>query len=104
MQPCVYMMASKRRGTIYIGVTSDLASRDWEHWSRANPKSFTARTNARYLVWYEEHEIMTDAIQREKSLKRWYRDWKIELIEKTNPQWHPINPDTGEFMYDGDWS
>ncbi|WP_407689914.1 GIY-YIG nuclease family protein [Robiginitomaculum antarcticum] len=61
-----------------------MASRDWAHYSRSNPKSFTARANARYLVWYEEHEIMADAIQPEKSLKRRYRDRKIKLIKTTN--------------------
>ena len=58
MQPCVYMMASKRHGTIYIGATSDLSAREWEHVSRAKPKSFTARYNVRRLVWFEDHETM----------------------------------------------
>lgn len=96
------MMASKRLGTIYTGVTSDLSSREWAHWRRAHPKGFTAQYNARRLVWFEHHEIMAEAIQREKSLKRCYRDWKIELIETTNPHWHPLDPNTGEFIYDHD--
>ena len=102
MQPCVYMMASKRHGTIYIGVTSDLPSREWAHWRRADPKAFTAQYDVRRLVWFEHHDTMAEAIQREKSLKRWYRDWKIALIEKTNPQWYPLDPNTGEFIFDHD--
>jgi len=102
MQPCVYIMASKRRGTIYVGVTSDLPSREWAHWRRADPKSFTAKYDARRLVWFDHFETMADAIQREKTMKHWYRDWKIALIEKTNPHWHPLDPNTGEFIYDHD--
>ena len=102
MQPCVYMMASKRHGTIYIGVTSDLPSREFSHHSKADRKSFTATYNVRRLVWFEHHDTMADAIQREKSLKRWRRQWKIELIEKTNPQWHPLDSNTGEFVLDYD--
>ena len=100
MRPCVYMMASKRHGTIYIGVTSDLASREWQHHSKSQPQSFTAKYDVRRLVWFEHHETMADAIQREKSLKRWRRQWKIELIETANPQWHPLDPNTGEFVLD----
>jgi len=100
MQPCVYMMASKRHGTIYIGATSDLSAREWEHVSRAKPKSFTARYNVRRLVWFEDHETMASALQRERSLKRWRRQWKIDLIESVNPHWHPLDPNTGEFIYD----
>ena len=102
MQPCVYMMASKLHGTIYIGVTSDLASREWQHHSKSQPQSFTAKYDVRRLVWFEHHETMADAIQREKSLKRWRRQWKIELIEKTNPHWHPLDPNTGEFIFEYD--
>ena len=94
------MMASKRHGTIYIGVTSDLRSREWQHHSKSDAKSFTARYDVRRLVWFEDHDTMAEAIQREKSLKRWYRDWKIALIEKTNPHWHPLDPNTGEFVFD----
>jgi len=102
MQPCVYIMASGRRGTLYIGVTSDLPSREWQHHSKSNPKSFTSRYDARRLVWFESHATMAAAIQREKSLKRWYRQWKIELIEAANPHWHPLDPNTGEFVFDHD--
>lgn len=85
----VYMLASQKRGTIYIGVTNDLGRRVPEH--RAGRGSrFTARYGAVRLVWYEEHFDIRDAIQREKSLKRWRRQWKIELIEKANPDWNDL--------------
>ncbi len=84
--PAVYILASKRNGTLYIGVTSDLVKRIWEHKNNL-VKGFTARYNVHQLVWYEMHESMESAIQREKRLKGWKRDWKMELIEKTNPDW-----------------
>jgi putative endonuclease len=84
--PAVYNLASKRNGTLYIGVTSDLVKRIWEHKNNL-VKGFTARYNVHQLVWYEMHESMESAIQREKRLKGWKRDWKMELIEKTNPDW-----------------
>ena len=95
-QPCVYMMASGVHGTIYIGVTSNLPERDWQH--HTSSKGFTARHNVKRLVWFERHDTMQLAIQREKNMKRWLRAWKIELIEKTNPQWHRLHPETGEFI------
>ncbi|RWM50586.1 MAG: GIY-YIG nuclease family protein [Mesorhizobium sp.] len=79
-----YMTASQKRGTIYIGVTNDLGRRMPEHKSGQGSR-FTSRYGVQRLVWYEEHFDIRDAIQREKSLKRWPRQWKIELIEKTNP-------------------
>jgi len=85
----VYMTASQRNGTIYIGVTNDLGRRIPEHKSGASSR-FTARYGVRRLVWYEEHFDIRDAIQREKSLKRWPRRWKIDLIEKTNPEWNEL--------------
>jgi putative endonuclease len=85
----VYMTASQMRGTIYIGVTNDLARRIPEH-KAGEGSGFTGRYGVQRLVWYEEHFDMRDAIQREKSLKRWQRQWKIELIEKTNPEWHEL--------------
>ncbi|MEM1375891.1 MAG: GIY-YIG nuclease family protein [Pseudomonadota bacterium] len=84
----VYMTASKKRGTIYIGVTADLSQRVYDHQQRE--KGFTAKYGVVRLVWYEEHDDIRDAIQREKSLKRWYRKWKIELIEKDNPEWNDL--------------
>ncbi len=85
-QPAVYILASKRNGTLYIGVTSDLVKRIWEHKNKM-VKGFTERYDVHQLVWYEMHESMESAIQREKRLKEWKRAWKMELIEKTNPDW-----------------
>lgn len=83
------MTASQKGGAIYIGVTNDLASRLPEHKAGVGAGS-TARYGVHRLVWYEEHFDIRDAIQREKSLKRWPRQWKIELIEKRNPEWHEL--------------
>ncbi len=88
-QPTVYILASKRNGTLYIGVTSDLVKRIWEH--RNNMvDGFTKRYNVHHLVWFERHETMESAIQREKRLKEWKRAWKLELIESTNPNWQDL--------------
>ena len=84
----VYMLASKKGGTLYIGVTNDLSRRVYEHQQR--DKGFTAKYGAIRLVWYEEHDDITAAIQREKSLKRWRRRWKIDLIESINPEWNDL--------------
>jgi len=78
-QPAVYILASRRNGTLYVGVTSDLVKRIWEHRSNA-VEGFTKRYGIHRLVWYELHESMDSAIQREKSLKEWKRIWKLELI------------------------
>lgn len=85
-QPCVYLLASQRNGTLYIGVTSDIVKRVWEHKNDA-AEGFTKRYTVHTLVWYEMHETMESAITREKTLKGWKRKWKLELIEKDNPQW-----------------
>lgn len=85
----VYMLASQMRGTIYIGVTNDLGRRVVDH-KNGEGSRFTSRYGVTRLVWYEEHFDVRDAIQREKSLKRWPRQWKIELIEKTNPEWQEL--------------
>lgn len=84
----VYMLASKKGGTIYIGVAGDLSRRVHEH--RKRHTGFTARYGAIRLVWYEDHDDIRDAIQREKSLKRWRRQWKIDLIESINPEWNDL--------------
>ena len=84
--PCVYILANKPNGTLYIGVTSDLAARVWQHKSDL-VEGFTKQYGVHRLAWYEVHETMESAITREKALKKWNRAWKIELIEKTNPQW-----------------
>ena len=89
MQPCVYMMASKKNGTIYIGVTSNLQKRVYEHKSHL-VDGFTDKYGVDVLVWYELHETMESAITMEKKLKKWNRAWKVELIEKTNPDWSDL--------------
>lgn len=85
-QPCVYIMASKPRGTLYTGVTSDLIRRVWQH-REGLIDGFTKRYDVKMLVWYEEHETMPQAIAREKAIKNWHRDWKIRLIEEMNRYW-----------------
>ena len=93
----VYIMASGKRCTIYTGVTSDIAARVAEHKSRANPKSFTARYGCNRLVYLERFGLITDAIAREKQLKRWKRQWKIELIETDNPDWADLPIDWRDY-------
>lgn len=80
------MLASKRNGTLYIGVTSGLVKHVWEHKNNV-VQGFTKKYQVHALVWYELHEEMNAAIRREKALKKWNRAWKISLIEKTNPEW-----------------
>jgi len=82
----VYLMASKRSGTLYLGITNDLARRSHEHKSKRNI-GFTSRYGVDRLVWYEQFEDVRDAIDREKVLKKWRRAWKIKLIEDMNPEW-----------------
>ena len=89
-QPAVYILASKRKGTLYIGVTSNLVKRIWEH-KKLMIEGFTKRYRVHQLVWYELHETMESAILREKRIKDWKRSWKIELIEKTNPNWQDLS-------------
>ncbi|HMR31917.1 MAG TPA: GIY-YIG nuclease family protein [Geminicoccaceae bacterium] len=84
----VYLMASRRNGTLYLGVTSDLVRRIHEH--RTGSSGFTARYEVRHLVWFEPHDNIAVAIQRETSLKRWKRAWKIALIERDNPAWRDL--------------
>jgi putative endonuclease len=84
--PCVYILASKPYGTIYIGVTSDLIARLWQHRNDAFP-GFTSRHAVHTLVHYELFGEMEPAILREKQLKRWHRQWKINLINASNPHW-----------------
>jgi putative endonuclease len=88
-QPAVYILASKRNGTLYIGVTSDLVKRISEH-RNDMVEGFTKRYSVHQLVWYELHENMQSAIEREKRLKEWKRKWKLELIESTNPNWQDL--------------
>jgi len=91
-QPVVYILASKRNGTLYIGVTSDLVKRAWEHRS-GSTDGFTKKYNVHTLVYFELHEDMSSAILREKQMKKWRRAWKLELIEKSNPDWKDLWPD-----------
>ena len=88
-QPAVYILASKRKGTLYTGVTSNLIKRIWEH-KNCVVEGFTQRYNVHQLVWYELHENMESAIMREKQLKNWRRKWKMELIEEKNPEWFDL--------------
>lgn len=88
-QPCVYILASKRLGTLYIGVTSDLVARLYQHRTGQVP-GFTSRYAVHRLVRYEFFATMPEAIAREKQLKRWHRDWKINLIEAENPHWDDL--------------
>ncbi|MGD9006334.1 MAG: GIY-YIG nuclease family protein [Desulfobacteraceae bacterium] len=85
-QPAVYILASRRNGTLYIGVTSNLVKRVWEHKNNLI-EGFTKRYRVHHLVWYELHQTMDSAITREKRLKNWKRKWKLELIESNNPNW-----------------
>ena len=88
-QPCVYILASRRNGTLYVGVTSDLIGRIWQHKNHV-VEGFTKRYAVTLLVWYEMHESMSSAIEREKELKKWRRAWKLALIEEQNPQWRDL--------------
>ena len=87
--PTVYIMASQRNGTLYIGVTSDLVQRVWQH-REGMVESFTRRYRVKWLVWYELHERMENAIAREKAIKKWNRAWKLRLIEAGNPEWRDL--------------
>ncbi len=88
-QPAVYILTSKRNGTLYIGVTSDLVKRIWEHKNNM-VDGFTKRYNVHRLVWYELRESMEFAITQEKRLKNWKRKWKLELIESGNSNWQDL--------------
>ena len=90
-QPCVYMLASKKNGVLYIGVTSDLVKRIWQHRNDV-VEGFTHRYRIHTLVWYELHPTMESAILREKTLKRWKRDWKMRLIDAGNAGWRDLYP------------
>ena len=85
----VYIVTNKPRGVLYIGVTADLVRRVSEHRQSLIP-GFSKRYNCTHLVWYEMHEDVPAAIQKEKSLKRWSREWKIALVEKSNPMWRDL--------------
>ena len=88
-QPCVYILASGWDGTLYVGVTSDLIKRVWEH-KNDMIEGFTKTYRVHSLVWFEQHESMESAILREKAIKEWKRAWKVELIEESNPKWQDL--------------
>jgi len=88
-QPAVYILTSQRNGTLYTGVTSDLVKRIWEH-KNDLVEGFTKRYCVHNLVWYELHAGMISAIEREKNIKEWKREWKLNLIEKDNPEWKDL--------------
>lgn len=90
-QPAVYILASKRNGTLYIGVTGDLVKRVWEN-KNDLVEGFTKRYKVHDLVYYELHDDMITAITREKQIKKWNRAWKIEMIEKQNREWKDLWP------------
>jgi len=93
-QPCVYLLASRRNGTLYVGVTSNLPARIWQHRNNA-VEGFTRQHHVHDLVWFELHETMGSAITREKAIKAWKRIWKIGLIEKSNPYWRDLYAEIG---------
>ncbi len=88
-RPAIYILASKRNGTLYVGVTSHLIKRVWEHKNNLI-EGFTKRYKIHTLVYYELYATMEQAIAREKTLKNWKRSWKIQLIESINPNWNDL--------------
>jgi len=92
--PCVYLLASKRNGTLYIGVTSNLLARIHQHRTGA-VRGFTREYAVKQLVWFEQHATMDSAITREKRIKKWNRAWKLQLIEAENPDWRDLAEDFG---------
>jgi len=88
-QPCVYILANKRNGTLYVGVTSDMMKRGWKH-RQGVEEGFTRKYGVQMLVHYEVCENMLSAISREKQLKKWNRAWKLRLIEERNPAWRDL--------------
>jgi putative endonuclease len=93
-QPCVYILASKRNGTLYTGVTSNLLARIHQH-RKGVVRGFTSDYGVKMLVWFEQHSTMEAAITREKRIKKWNRAWKLELIEVENPEWRDLAEDFG---------
>jgi len=90
MRPCVYILASQRNGTLYVGVTGDLMRRVWEHKTGA-AESFTRQHSIHTLVYAEFRATMEDAMRREKQIKEWRRAWKLNLIEHDNPTWTDLS-------------
>ena len=95
-EPCVYLLASGRNGTLYIGLTRNLVGRTWQHREHV-VDGFTKEYGVTRLVWYELHGTMESAITREKQIKKWKREWKLRLIDESNPSWRDLWPDiTGQ--------
>ncbi|WP_422061627.1 GIY-YIG nuclease family protein [Sphingopyxis sp.] len=92
--PTVYLLASRRNGTLYVGVTSNLIQRIHQHREGLIP-GFTREYGVKSLVWFEQHATMDSAIRREKRIKKWNRAWKLQLIEKDNPDWRDLAEDFG---------
>ena len=90
--PCVYILANRMRGALYVGVTSDLVQRIWQH-KNDEVDGFTKKYSIHTLIWFELHDSMESAIMREKAIKEWKRAWKLELIESTNPGWNDLYSD-----------
>ena len=97
-----YIMASRRNGTLYVGMTSNLYARVWRHKTHTFP-GFTDDNDVTRLVWYEQHQWVVEAIRREKRLKKWLRDWKLKLIEDANPEWLDLAADWYP-VNDPDWT
>jgi len=87
--PCVYILASKPNGTLYVGVTSDLVTRCWQH-KKGFVEGFTKTYKVHRLVYFELHQTMGNAITREKQIKKWNRAWKLSLIERDNGEWKDL--------------
>jgi putative endonuclease len=85
----VYIVGSGQYGTLYVGVTSDLVGRVWQH-KQGVIEGFTEKYDVKKLVWFELHEDVTAAITREKQIKKWNRDWKVNLIQRVNPRWDDL--------------
>jgi len=92
--PCVYLLASRYRGALYTGVTTDLLARIYQHRTEAS-SGYTAEHGIKRLVWFEPHEDIEVAIRREKTIKRWRRQWKFNVIEECNPDWRDLAEDFG---------
>ena len=91
MKYCVYIITNKPKGTLYIGSTSDLEGRIWEHKNKQFKHSFSNNYNLDKLVYYEEFDNPSEMVARERNLKDWHRQWKLDLIEEDNPEWNDLS-------------
>lgn len=89
----VYILTNYSRTVLYTGMTNDLERRVFEHKQKFDPKSFTRKYHVNRLMWYETHNDVNEAIKREKLIKKWKRQWKVDLIEKENPEWNDLSAD-----------